>query len=154
MTLPTKEIILAPGQGNHLQIGNSDVIFKAVGADTHGHLGLFENIIQPGGTAPVLHIHRQMEELFYVVEGEVEIQVGTQKVQGQPGAFVLVPRGTPHTFANTGKTPAKLLIMFCPAGEREKYFAGLGELLKDGQTPDREALLELMQQFDQEPVDF
>jgi mannose-6-phosphate isomerase-like protein (cupin superfamily) len=152
MTLPIKEIILAPGQGNHLQIGNSEVIFKAVGSDTHGHLGLFENIIQPGGTAPVLHIHRQMEELFYVVEGEVEIQVGTQKVQGQPGAFVLVPRGTPHTFANTGKTPAKLLIMFCPAGEREKYFAGLAELIKDGQTPDREALLKLMQEFDQEPI--
>ncbi|MBD2502636.1 hypothetical protein [Anabaena azotica] len=40
MTLPIKEIILAPGQGNHLQTGNSEVIFKAVGADTHGHLGL------------------------------------------------------------------------------------------------------------------
>ncbi|BBD68996.1 cupin 2 barrel domain-containing protein [Nostoc commune NIES-4072] len=43
--------------------------------------------------------------------------------------------------------------MFCPAGEREKYFEGLAELLKDGQTPDRDALVELMRQFDQEPVE-
>ncbi|OYD96401.1 cupin [Nostoc sp. 'Peltigera membranacea cyanobiont' 210A] len=153
MSLPVKEIVLAPGQGNHLTTGNSEITFKVVGADTHGHLGLFENLIQPGGTAPVLHIHRQMEEMFYVLSGEVEIQVGNQIVQGQPGAFVLVPRNTPHTFANRGTVPAKLLIMFCPAGEREKYFEGLAFLLKDGQTPDKEALVELMRKFDQEPVE-
>jgi len=153
MTLPINEIVLAPREGNHLTIGNSEVTFKAVGADTHGHLGLFENLIQPGGTAPILHIHRHMEEMFYVLDGEVEIQVGNQTVTGQPGAFVLVPRGTPHTFTNRGTKPAKLLIMFCPALEREKYFEGLAELLKDGQTPDQKALLELMRQFDQEPVE-
>ncbi|MBD2185817.1 cupin domain-containing protein [Planktothrix sp. FACHB-1355] len=152
MTLPIKEIVLAPGEGNHLIIGNSEVTFKVVGADTHGHLGLFENLIQPGGTAPELHIHRQMEEMFYVLEGEVEIQVGERIVQGQPGAFVLVPRNTPHTFSNRGTKPAKLLIMFCPAGEREKYFEGLAELLKEGNKPSREALVDLMRRFDQEPV--
>ena len=161
MTLPIKEIVLAPGEGDmppargkrdRLTVGNSEVIFKAVGSDTHGHLGLFENVIQPSGTAPELHIHRQMEEMFYVLEGEVVIKVGNQTIQGQPGAFVLVPRNTPHTFANLGAEPAKLLIMFTPGGEREKYFEGLAELLKDGQKPNREALLELMRQFDQEPV--
>ena len=99
MTLPIKEIVLAPKEGDRLTVGNSEVIFKAVGSDTHGHLGLFENVIQPSGTVPELHIHRQMEEMFYVLEGEVEIKVGNQTIQGQPGAFVLVPRGTPHTFA-------------------------------------------------------
>ncbi|WP_431191367.1 cupin domain-containing protein [Funiculus sociatus] len=93
-----------------------------------------------------------MEEMFYVLEGEVEILVGEQTVQGQAGAFVLVPRGTPHAFANRGTQAAKLLIMFCPAGSREKYFEGLAELLKDGQPPDRKALVELMRRFDQEPV--
>lgn len=153
MTLPIQEIVLAPGEGNHLTMGNSEVTFKAVGSDTHGHLGVFENLIQPGGTAPGPHIHRHMEEMFYVLEGEVEILVGHQKVQGQPGAFVLVPRGTPHAFANRGTKPAKLLIMFTPAGEREKYFEGLAELMKNGQKSDKEALLELMRQFDQEPVE-
>ncbi|BAY89988.1 MULTISPECIES: cupin domain-containing protein [unclassified Tolypothrix] len=153
MTLPIKEIILAPGEGNHLIIGDSQVTFKVIGTDTNGHLGLFENLIQPGGTAPILHIHRQMEEMFYVLEGEVEIIVGEQTIQGLPGAFVLVPPGTPHTFSNPGSRPAKLLIMFCPAGEREKYFEGLAKLLKEGQPTDKDALLQLMRQFDQEPVE-
>lgn len=78
MTLPIKEIVLAPGEGNHLIIGDSEVTFKAIGSDTHGHLGIFENLIPPGETAPQLHIHRQMEELFYVLKGEVEIQVGSR----------------------------------------------------------------------------
>lgn len=42
MTLPTREIVLAPGEGTHLTIGINQLTFKAVGADTHGHLGLFE----------------------------------------------------------------------------------------------------------------
>ncbi|MEH2011466.1 cupin domain-containing protein [Nostoc sp.] len=153
MTLPVKEIILAPGEGNYLTISNTEVIFKAVGADTHGHLGLFEYLIQPGGTTPQLHLHCQMEEMFYVLEGEVEIQAGDRIVQGQPGTFVLVPRNTPHTFANRGTKPAKLLIMFSPGGEREKYFEDLASLLQDGHKPDQEALLELMRRFDQEPVE-
>ncbi|MEC4818251.1 MAG: cupin domain-containing protein [Scytonema sp. PMC 1069.18] len=152
MTLPIKEIVLAPGEGDRLTIGTSEVTFKAVGADTHGHVGIFENLIQPGGTAPGPHIHRHMEEMFYVLEGEVEILVGDRKVQGQAGAFVLVKRNTPHAFANRGNTPAKLLIMFSPGGEREKYFEGLAELMKNGK-PDKEALLELMRRFDQEPVE-
>jgi hypothetical protein len=43
--------------------------------------------------------------------------------------------------------------MFCPGGEREKYFEGLAELTQGGQKPDPQALIELMRQFDQEPVD-
>ncbi|MDZ7962885.1 MAG: cupin domain-containing protein [Aulosira sp. DedQUE10] len=74
---------------------------------------MFENLIQPRGTAPVLHIYRQMEEMFYVLEGEVEIIVGNQTVRGLPGAFVLVPPGTPHTFSNQGTQRAKLLIRGC-----------------------------------------
>lgn len=69
MTLPIKEIVLAPGEGNRLTMGSSEVTFKAVGADTSGHLGLFENLIHPGGTAPGPHIHRHMEEMFACSRG-------------------------------------------------------------------------------------
>jgi len=45
-----------------------------------------------------------------------------------------------------------LLIMFCPADSREKYFEGLAELTKGGKPPDQRALLELMRKYDTEPV--
>ena len=77
---------------------------------------------------------KAIAELFYVLEGEVDIL-------------------TTHAFTNRGTEGARLLVMFCPGGEREKYFEGLAELTKNGQKPDPQALIELMRQFDQEPVD-
>jgi mannose-6-phosphate isomerase-like protein (cupin superfamily) len=47
--------------------------------------------------------------MFYVLEGEVEIKLGNETIQGQPGAFVLVPRGTFLTKANLGTTPAPVI---------------------------------------------
>jgi uncharacterized cupin superfamily protein len=148
-----KEIVLEPGAGRHIPLGTSEVITKATGAETHDHLSLFEFIQEPGGFGPSPHIHREREELFYVLEGDVDILVGEQVVKCQPGGFVLVPRGTPHTFANRGAQRAKLLVMFCPAGDREKYFEGLAELMKDGRKPDPQALAELFRKYDQEPVE-
>lgn len=152
MTLPMKEVVLEPGAGNRILLGTSQVLVKATGADTHEHLSLFEFIQEPGGFGPAPHIHREREELFYVLEGDVDILVGEQVVKCPPGGFVLVPRGMPHTFANRGTQRARLLIMFCPAGQREKYFEGLAQLMKDGQKPDPVALAELLRQYDQEPV--
>jgi hypothetical protein len=64
-----------------------------------------------------------------------------------------VPPDAVHGFANTGSKPATLLIMFCPANTRERYFEGLAELTKDGRQPTRDELVSLMHQFDQEPVE-
>ena len=69
---------------------------------------------------------------FYVLEGELNIRVGERTVTATAGAFVLVPRGTVHTFANAGTASAKLLILISPAGF-EQFFeeiAGPPDLAK------------------------
>lgn len=65
--------------------------------------------------------------MFYVVEGLVEMVLSDRTVAAQPGAFILMPENTLHGFSNPGQTPAKLLIMFCPADSRKQYFEGLAE---------------------------
>ena len=149
MSLP---IILQPGVGQSVQIRTSTCTFKATGKDTKGQFGLFEFVMQPGSMGASPHIHKQLTEMFYVVEGLVEMVLSDHTVQAQPGAFILVPENTPHGFSNPGQTAAKLLIMFCPADAREQYFVGLAELTEDGRQPSQEELLELMQKFDQYPV--
>lgn len=149
MSLP---IILQPGVGQSVQIRTSTCTFKATGKDTKGQFGLFEFVMQPGSMGASPHIHKQLTEMFYVVEGLVEMVLSDRTVQAQPGAFILVPENTPHGFSNPGQTAAKLLIMFCPADAREQYFVGLAELTEDGRQPSQEELLELMQKFDQYPV--
>jgi mannose-6-phosphate isomerase-like protein (cupin superfamily) len=149
MSLP---IILQPGEGQSVQIRTSTCTFKATGKDTKGYFGLFEFVMEPGSMGASPHLHKQLTEMFYVVEGVVEMVLSDRTVAAQPGAFILVPENTPHGFSNPGKTPAKLLIMFCPADTREQYFEGLAELTKDGRQPSQEELIELMQKFDQYPV--
>jgi mannose-6-phosphate isomerase-like protein (cupin superfamily) len=154
MSFPIAPKVLRPGEGKYVVIGSgSRCTFKVVGADTHGHFGLFEFAMEPGAAGPKPHIHHGIEEIFYVVEGEIELLVGEEKLSTKPGTLALVPRGTVHAFANPGPNRSTLLIMFCPADSREQYFEGLAELTKGGKTPDQDALFELMRKFDQEPVE-
>ena len=45
-----------------------------------------------------------------------------------PGTHVLVPKGHPHTFWNSGQASARCLIILSPPGF-EAYFRELGPLL-------------------------
>ena len=155
MTLPeaNEPIVLQPGEGRSVEFGSGNrCTFKVVGQDTGGRFGLFEYAMGPGAPGARPHLHREMIEIFYVADGEIELVVGEQEVLGRAGTVLLVPRNTAHAFSNTDAGPATLLIMFCPAEDREKYFEGLAELTRGGQRPDPQALLELMRQHDQEPV--
>lgn len=149
MTLP---LILQPGAGRSVQIRTSTCTFKATGKETHGHFGLFEFVMEPKSTGASPHIHKELTEMFYVVEGEIELVLAERRIVAEPKTFILVPENTPHGFSNVGQTQATLLIMFCPADSREQYFEGLAELTKDGRQPSQEELLDLMQRFDQYPV--
>ena len=149
MSLP---LILQPGEGKSFKIRTSTCTFKVTGQDTQGHFGLFEFVMEPGTQGASLHIHKHLTEIFYVVEGEVELVVEQRRILATPGTLMLVPEQTPHGFSNPGQTRAKLLMMFSPADLREQYFEGLVELTKNERQPNQEELLELMGKFDQYPV--
>ena len=104
------------------------------------------------GASP--HIHKELTEIFYVVEGEVQLVFDQHCITALPGALMLVPQNTPHGFSNRGQVRSKLLILFCPADSREQYFEGLADLTKDGRQPSQEELLDLMQKFNQYPVPY
>lgn len=149
MTLP---VILHSGEGRSVTIGTSTCTFKLTGKDTHNRFGLFEYILEPNTEGPSPHIHKKMTEIFYVVEGELELVLNQNTITAAAGTLMSVPENTPHGFSNRSSRRAKFLIMFCPADSREKYFEGLAELKKDGREPSQEELLELMQKFDQYPA--
>jgi quercetin dioxygenase-like cupin family protein len=156
MTFPahTDPILLHPGEGEYVIIGgNSRCTFKVTGRDTANHFGLFEFEMEAGAMGAAPHFHHRLTEIFYVAEGEVQLLAGQNRVTGTRGTLLLVPPTTIHGFANCGKARAVLLIMFCPADAREKYFKGLAELTRDGRRPSHEELVALMRRFDQEPVE-
>ncbi len=99
------------------------VTFLVTGAQSGGACFICEGMAVPGGGPPP-HIHRDQEESFYLLQGTLTIQAGGRTFQANPGDFVHIPRGTVHSFRNTGKVEGKALVIVSPAGPAglEKFF--------------------------------
>jgi len=118
-------------QGASLFIGPDDgtllmnpiagrMVIKACAQDTGGYT-LHENILPAGSPGPLPHIHRNHEEAFYVLEGELTMRVGARTITAPVGSFVVVPRGVVHQPSNPGTQPTRVLLIFSPAGMDEFF---------------------------------
>ena len=58
------------------------------------------------GPAAPPHVHQDVDEVFYVLDGEVEFLIGDKRRAARKGALVFVPRGTVHGFRLSAKTHA------------------------------------------------
>src|SRR5262245_29722473 len=96
---------------------------KASGETTNGAFGLIEQELPPGFGPP--HVHRNGDEAFYVLEGELTVTRGDEIVRVPAGSCVFLPRGVPHAF-KVGEAPARLLQLNVPAG-LERFFVEAGE---------------------------
>jgi mannose-6-phosphate isomerase-like protein (cupin superfamily) len=74
--------------------------FKIRAVDSAGLVSFFEFTLGAWESGPPLHVHGTSDESFYVLEGNLEMEVGEQRHLLGPGEFAWVPRGTAHTFAN------------------------------------------------------
>jgi mannose-6-phosphate isomerase-like protein (cupin superfamily) len=84
-----------------------------------GRVGLVESVMPLGVAGPPLHKH-DFDEAFYVIEGELTFQLGSELLTRGAGEHAFAPGGAPHTFTNRGPDPARYLIVCTPAGfERE-----------------------------------
>jgi quercetin dioxygenase-like cupin family protein len=95
--------------------------FLATGEDTNGKYALWEAIVPPGGGPPP-HVHSREEEGFYVLEGEITVHVGEERIVATAGMFANMPVGSLHSFKNETDRPARMLISVAPAGLEEMFF--------------------------------
>jgi mannose-6-phosphate isomerase-like protein (cupin superfamily) len=62
-----------------------------------------------------LHVHHADDEAWYVLEGTMRFRIGDDVVEAGPGAAVLAPKGTPHTYGNARHgQPARYLLVMTP----------------------------------------
>lgn len=95
--------------------------FLATRAETDGRYATWEALVPPGGGPPP-HIHSREQETFFVLEGEIIVQAGGQRIAARVGDFVHVPIGMPHSFKNESAQPARMLISVVPAGLEQMFF--------------------------------
>jgi mannose-6-phosphate isomerase-like protein (cupin superfamily) len=65
--------------------------------------------------------HSRSAELFYVLQGAVQLLVGERVVIANAGGLAVIPRGLPHAFAAAPGHDADLLIVLAPGVERFEY---------------------------------
>jgi quercetin dioxygenase-like cupin family protein len=90
------------------------------GEDSAGGLAVVELVLDPA-TGPPLHLHPTHGEGFYVLAGELTLQIGDEIVSGGPGTWAFAPKDTPHTLANLTDQEVRLLCVFAPAGFERRF---------------------------------
>ena len=128
----------------------SVMMFKALAELDDGDLSLMERTLPPGGRRPPPHRHTNCSEAYFVLDGRVSVIIEGDELVVGPEGFVLVPRGTAHTFGNAGEEEARLLVIHAPA--MDAYFANLHELWNRGHPPSPEEERTLMTRFGMETV--
>jgi mannose-6-phosphate isomerase-like protein (cupin superfamily) len=144
-------IVLKRDEGREISLGPIRMWVQEDGTNTRGTLGVAEFEIPPHVPTPPPHIHRAHEEVFYVLEGELEFLVGTQTMRAGVGTFVMVPIGALHTFSNPTEQTARFLNTFTPP-RYIHYFEEMSQLVEQGVRPGSQAFTDLMARYDTEVV--
>lgn len=107
--------IVPAGGGRMLRVGPTELHVKVDVETGHELLGCFESRMPPGGGFPFPHQHDEYEEVFYVLEGEIEYLLGDRWVAAHAGTTISVPRRVVHAFRNSTHTAARHLVVHAPA---------------------------------------
>jgi quercetin dioxygenase-like cupin family protein len=129
-------LLYGPGEGELHDAGTAQILIKAAGDHTGGSLYLAESTLAPAFPGPPPHRHRELHDMFYVLEGTLTLLLGDETVEAGPGTFACVPPGVVHTFRNDSDAPVRLLNFNTPAGF-EHYMRDLAEAARSAPlTPD------------------
>jgi quercetin dioxygenase-like cupin family protein len=107
----------------HLGVVGDTYTILISGADTAGRYTLIDMHVPPGGGPPP-HRH-DFEEMFTVLDGEIELTFRGVTTVASAGETVNVPANAPHVFRNASQHPARLLCLCSPAGQ-EEFFLQVG----------------------------
>jgi quercetin dioxygenase-like cupin family protein len=122
-----------PGVGSTLNVLGVTHIYKATAVETGGSFSLWEAVLPPGADVPP-HTHTREDEAFYVLAGELTIELEGEppaRVVG-PGGFFFGARNRRHAVRNVGDQPARVLILSAPSCGLDQMFAELDAATADG----------------------
>ena len=89
--------------------------WRIIGQETVGaeNMEVLLGEIEPSGIAEP-HFHSGTEQVIYLLEGRIEVEMRGEQEQLGPGDTVLFPPGEKHQVIVLGDRPAKLLVIYSP----------------------------------------
>ncbi len=132
---PTRQITIVDPDDPSLRhvalVGDAYTILLS-GAQTAGRYCLIDmSVPHCGGPGPHRH---DFEEMFTLLEGEIQFTFRGDKHVVKPGMTVNIPANAPHFFTNVSGKPTRMLCMCTPAGA-EEFFWAIGTPLASRTSP-------------------
>jgi quercetin dioxygenase-like cupin family protein len=107
-------VAIARGEGEARWWVGQLAEIKATAQTTGGAFSLVEVTCPPGYEAP-LHIHYREDEAFWILAGDVTLQVGDATIEAHAGDYAFGPRDVPHRFS-VGAAGCRMLFLVTPGG--------------------------------------
>lgn len=119
-------------KGRSLWFLNTLVTIHASYAEGEDKISLLEHCAAKGDSPP-LHVHHGEDEAFFLLEGEMRLQVGEEVHRLQPGQALLGPKGVPHTYCVD--SPKARWLTVTTGCDFERFVRALGRPAKDLTLP-------------------
>ena len=119
------------GKGEYVSVVGDTYRIVIGGEQNGGQYAVIDMMVpQNGGPGP--HAHAEIQESFYVLDGEIEVKTEAGAYVAKKGTFINIPLGgMVHCFKNKAATPAHLWCIVMPAG-MEKMFVEIGRPVEPG----------------------
>ncbi|MGX1364903.1 quercetin dioxygenase-like cupin family protein [Streptomyces canus] len=143
--------VVGPRDGEMIVLGTTRMRVLEDGSNTGHRLAIAESVLAPHTQGPPQHRHGLHDEGFYILSGTVRFTVRDEEYDATAGTLVMVPPGTPHTFANLTDQPAVMLSTFTPDLYLQ-YFRDLQEVLAGGRPLTPQANIDAMSRYATQPA--
>jgi len=112
-----ESIVRNAGEGERMWfLGGGIHTWKALAEETGNSMIVFEDELERGKVTP-MHLHADVDEAMYVIEGEILLNVeGSERTVGA-GGFTFAPRGCAHAFVVTSDRARVLAIQTPGSGQ-------------------------------------
>jgi mannose-6-phosphate isomerase-like protein (cupin superfamily) len=141
-----RSVVVRSANVETLGQGPATVRLLADSSATGGALSTIRVTLANGADGAKPHHHKGSAEMFYVLDGAVQVLSGTDIVTAESGDLIVVPPTLAHAFAAARGKSADLLIVITPGVERFEYFRKL-QRIAHGQEPP-ESLRDVQELYD------
>ncbi|GAA0275007.1 cupin domain-containing protein [Streptomyces polychromogenes] len=118
---------------------------------TGGQLTSYRSSFARGAVGAPAHFHTRASELFFVLDGSLQVLLDQELTVLEKGDFLLVPPRTPHAFAAAPGSEADVLFVFTPGMARFDYLRLLGRVMRGEASP--QEIKDSSERFDNHYVD-
>jgi len=131
-----RSVIVRGAQAEVVGAPTAKIKLLADSSATGGALSTVKVTLEKGADGARPHHHEHSAEMFYVLDGVVQVLSGNEIVKADQGDVIVVPPRMPHAFSADRGSGAEILIVIAPGVERFEYFRKLTRIAEGKEPPE------------------